>query len=392
MRSNDNISPNLKALYLTNFLFLFLCMFFELHAQFQIVGMQYNGAFANSVNLTILNPDGTQFTGSVPFDAYKQYPSGTTFKTPANTAISILYKGQTQIISPNSSLKVSIVNNGVIAQTLTGKVQHVLKDVKQKLGFYKAGNGYTWAHAEGTDFFVEAYDKSKKAKFITLEGTIAILEEVPVSITQTATNLETHNGKTKERELTTTKRIYASAGQDYVTEELEPITYATYEEALYAFDDEINQLEAQGNAYPEELADLFTLLGELYLDNGQFDEAIVPLAKSVEYNNQVDPEAIETLEAVLYFCEALINATSDEAHVQGVNLVQEIIGIFTEELKVYLSEYKYAYDIQDYDLAWELCNDLVDLNEYLGWSHDLLENYDQAEYYYKWSDYYNGRL
>src|SRR5690606_10981015 len=139
--------------------------------------------------------------------------------------ISILYKGQTQIMDPNSVLKVSVVKNGVVAQTLTGRVKHVLKDVKSKLGFYKAGNGFVWAHAEGTEFYVEAYGKSKEAKFTTEECTIAILQEVPVMINEAAKNQKTRTNKNQGRELTTTKKIYSSEGEEYVSGNVQTLTF-----------------------------------------------------------------------------------------------------------------------------------------------------------------------
>ncbi|OBX25079.1 hypothetical protein LX77_02174 [Gelidibacter algens] len=389
-----NISLQQLIKPLSKFLLFNSVTFFALsaNAQFQIVGMQFNGNSADAVNLTIIAPNGTPFTGIVPYDQSKAYNSGTTFKTPASTSIAILYKGQTQVMDPNSVLKVSIVKNGVVAQTLTGRVKHVLKDVKSKLGFYKAGNGYTWAHAEGTEFYVEAFQKSKKAKFTTEEGTIAIMQEVPININEAAKNEKTRGNRGEGRELTTTKKIYSSAGEEYIAGNVQPISYRTYEEALQAFEQEINQKEGQGNFYMEELADDFTLLGELYLDNGQADEAIEPLRKAAYYNSEANPDDLMVLESYLYLAEALIDSSNEENFNEGVNFAQEMIRPLTEVLDEYTEEYNYALELEDYDYAWDLCYELVDINEYLGWSYDLLDQTSQADQYYQASDAYHSHL
>lgn len=371
----------------------FLLLFsFAANAQFQIVGMQFNGQNIGSVNLTILSLQGQPYTGPVAYDPNKMYSSGTTFKTPAATSIAILCKGQTQVMKPNSTLKLSLVNNGIKAETLTGSVQHILKDVKSKLSFYKAGNGYTWAHAEGTVFEVEAFNKSKKAKFSTEEGTIAIIEDVPVSINEAAKSQTERSDKAENRKLTTPVKTYKTAGQEYITENLQPIVYATYEEALAALDDETYAMEAGGNFYIEELADQFTLLGELYLDNGQPDMAIDPLRKAVDYNNQIDPSDIITLESYLSLGEALIDSEETENTNEGTSLVSELIVSISGVWDEYLEEFNYAVQVEEGDLAWELCYDLVEICQYLGWSYELVDRMEEANYYYNMSEVYESQL
>ncbi len=373
---------------------LFFMMPLAVHAQFKIVGMQQNGQYATSVNLTILSPKGTPFTGTVNFDPNKTYDSGTTFKTPAGVSISVFYKDQKQIVAPNSSLKVTVANNGVTAQTLTGSVKHVLKDVKGKLSFYKAGNGYTWAHAEGTVFDVEAFPKSKKAKFTTEEGTIAIIEEIPVTIDEKAKNQMGRSDKADERHLTTSKKTLNTVGDQYYTENLKPIEYATYEEALAAFDDETYAKNEQVNLeypdYPliEELADDFTLLGGLYLENGQPDMAIDPLHIGLQYTEMTDPVGILTLESYLYLAEALIQSQDENNRNEGINYANTIVQTLNELLEEYLTEFDYAAANNDDDLAWEIAQELIDICEYLGWSHDLLGQTGAADEYYNLVDQY----
>lgn len=374
----------------------FLLLFsFSLNAQFQIVGMQYNGQFATSANLTILSPKGQPFSGAVPFDANKQYTSGTTFKTSEGTSISIFCKGQTQIVAPNSALKVSLVNNGIKAETLTGSVKHVLKDVKSKLSFYKAGNGYTWAHAEGTVFEVEAFSKSKKAKFSTEEGTIAIIEEVPISINEAAKNQIDRSGKADERHLTASRKTLNTVGDEYFTENIQPIQYATYEEAVDAFDDETyakNELVNLDNPdWPliEQLADDFTLLGGLYLENGQPDMAIDPLRIAADYTSATDPDGILTLESYLYLSEAMILSEEEANHNEGMTMAATIVETLNEALDESIIDFDYATANNDDELAWDISQDLIDICEYLGWSHDLLGETEAADQYYNLVDQYS---
>lgn len=364
-------------------------------AQFQIVGMQYNGpsgwVTATQAHLTISEPGKQPYTQNVQYDYAKQYASGTTFTTHENTSISIMYKGQTQVMYPNSTLKVVIESNGIKAQTLKGTVNHILKDVKQKVGFYKAGNGYTWAHAEGTQFIVQASGQSKNVKIQTSEGRVTIVDQVPVVINQSAT---TKIGGKAGAELNTTVRTTNSAGQQaYVTNQgSNKIQYQTYGEAIEAFEKEIRYKEQSGNAYIEELAENYSLIGELYMEIGEFDRAIEPLGKAVEYLSALDDEDLYIIDTSLFYSEALINSSISDNRTIGNNLVIQIINILTPVLNEYIAEYNFANEDGDEDWAWDLCYDLVDINEYLGWSYELLNNDAKANEFYNWADTYEERL
>lgn len=374
-------------------LFVFLISHFA-SAQFQIVGMQVQSQTAwtpvNSVNLTISIPGQAPYTGQVNKDARRQYPSGTTFKTPPNTSISVLHKGQIQVMAGNSALKVVVLKNGVSAQTLSGQVQHILSDVKQKVGYYRAGNGYTWAHAEGTNFVVRASSRSKSVNIQTSEGRVVITDEVPVRINQQAM---TQGGGRDGRELKTVVRTVNTAGQQYVTKsQSQPKVFRTYAEAIAAFEAETNRLEYSGGAYYEELADKFALIGELYLDVGEYDRAQEPLAKAFEYVQALDPEDPYVIDIMLYLAEASIYGTDREVQNMGVDLIRNFISIGQEALNENIADFKYANNIGDSDWAWDLCYDLSDLYEYMGWAYDLLNQEEQANYYYKWADYYDNQL
>ncbi|MCA0132130.1 tetratricopeptide repeat protein [Winogradskyella alexanderae] len=385
------ISLRTDLLFLCFILFPIACF-----PQFQIVGMQVNTNSgwqkSNQAHLTILEPGKQAYTGNVVIDYAKKYPSGTTFTTHANTSISVFYKGQTQIMHPNSTLKVIVDNSGIKAQTLKGTVQHALNDVKNKVGFYRAGNGYTWAHAEGTQFTVEAAgNKSKAVRISTSEGRVIITDEVPVSINQAA--VTQGGGREGHRDLKAVVRTSHTAGQQYTTgSNAQPIRYATYEEAIMAFEREVIKLEATGMAYYEELADSYTLIGELYLDLGWFDNAISPLNKAVEYTNLADPDDILILDSILYLAEAYLNSSDNINRNTGYNITTELINGLIPELNSYIEQYNYANQMQDEDWAWDLCYDLVDINEYLGWSYMLLNNIDKANEFYVWADTYKSRL
>ncbi len=392
-------SPSIKILNATSSKLVLFGLFFlgSYHyslAQFQIVGMQVltqsGWTKTNSVNMTISIPGQPPITGQVIQDARKQYPSGTTFITPDNTSISLFHKGQVQIMGENSSLKVVVLNNGMSAQTLSGQVRHVLSDVKNKVGYYRAGNGYTWAHAEGTNFVVAANSKSKSVNIQTDEGRVVITDEVPVQIGQTAV---TQGGGRGARELKTVVRTENMAGQQYTTQtQAQPKKFMTYAEAIEEFELETNRLEDSGQGYYEELADKFALIGELYMDIGEYDRAQEPLYKAMEYTDALDSEDLYILDVMLYLAEACIYGTDAEIKKLGVEMVREFIGEGEEILNEYLVDYKYANEQGDADWAWDLCYDLVDLNEYLGWAHDLLGDEGKANFYYEWADNYNSRL
>lgn len=376
------------------FFLIFLFFANMVSAQFQIVGMQnHNGSAwvtSQTSHLTIIEPGKESFTGNLSFDAFRQFKSGTSFTTHANSSISIMYKGQMQVLHPNSTLKVIIEKNGIKAQTLAGTVNHILKDVKQKVGFYKAGNGYTWAHAEGTEFTVQAVPKSKKVYIATSEGSVVVTDEVPVSIGQQASS---QGGGRNGRQLSTIVRTTNNTGEHYATgQNNQNITFSTYQEAIVAFEQETYTREQNGTAYLEELADSYTLIGELYLDIGEYDRALEPLGKAVQYASIVDSEDLYIIDTSLYYCEALMYSSDASLRDTGNQLTVDIINILNEELNNYLAEYNYANDMGDHDWAWDLCYDLVDINEYLGWSYDLIDERVKSDEFYNWADTYDSRL
>ena len=390
MTTNQINKPYSKFLqhYFTCFVFLmFTTVSF---AQFTIAGMQANGQTVNVAKLTIHEPGQAPYTESVQYNPNKQYAFGTTITT-FDTAISTIYKGQRQVIHPNSALKLIKEKFGIKAQTVKGTVDHILKDVKQNVGFYKAGNGYTWAHAEGTQLRVQAAGHSKAVNIETFEGQINIIDQVPVKINQTATaNI---GGKKVGSELTTTVRTTNTAGQAYSSQQSSaPIVYQTYEEAIDAFVRDTYNKEQSGTAYVEELAENYGLIGELYMEIGQFEKAVEPLAKAVEFMAMLDPEDIYILDTSLYLGEAMISTDNIDYINAGNTLIVDIINILIPELNEYISEYNYAVEYEDDDWAWEICYDLVDINEYLGWAYELLENYDKADEFYNWADTYESRL
>lgn len=390
MKTNQINKPYLKILHYYFTCFLFLLFTTVSSAQFIIAGMQNNGQAVNAAKLTINEPGQALYTATIQYNPNKQYPFGTTITT-FDTAVSTMFKGQRQVIHPNSALKLIQEKYGIKAQTVKGTVDHILKDVKQNVGFYKAGNGYTWAHAEGTQLRVQAAGNSKKVNIETFEGSINIIDQVPVQINQTATT--NIGGKKVGSKLTTTVRTSHTAGQAYATGQSSTArVYQTYEQAIEVFENETYYKEQNGTAYDEELAENYSLIGELYMEIGQFEKAIEPLAKAVEYMAKSDPEDIYILDTSLYLCEAMINTNIEEYINIANNLAVEIINILIPELNEYVTEYNYAMQYQDDDWAWDLCYDLVDINEYLGWAYELLENYDKADEFYAWADKYEERL
>lgn len=390
MKNHQINKPYSKFLHHYFICFIFLLFSTVSSAQFIIAGMQNNGQVVHIAKLTIHEPGQAPYTASVQYNPSKQYPFGTTITT-FDTAVSTTYKGQRQIIHPNSALKLIKEQYGIKAQTVKGTVDHILKDVKQNVGFYKAGNGYTWAHAEGTQLRVQAAGQSKKVNIETYEGRINIIDQVPVKINQTATT--NIGGKKVGSELNTTVRTSKTAGQAYTSgQNSRTIVYQTYEEAIDAFVRDTYNKEQSGTAYVEELAENYSLIGELYMEIGQFEKAIEPLGKAVEFMAMSDPEDIYILDTSLYLCEAMISTNVPEYINIGNNLAVEIINILIPELNEYITEYKYAQQYQDDDWAWDLCYDLVDINEYLGWAYELLNNYDKADEFYDWADKYASRL
>ena len=118
----------------------------------------------------------------------------------------------------------------------------------------------------------------------------------------------------------------------------------------------------------------------------------LPLAKAVEFMAMLDSEDIYILDTSLYLGEAMVSTDNPEYINIGNTLIVDIINILIPELNEYIAEYNYAMEYEDDDWAWDICYDLVDINEYLGWAYELLEDYDKSDEFYDWADTYESKL
>lgn len=362
------------------FYFIFFTAGFS-HAQTAISGLEFNGQSTNQAYITVTPPKqkATQITAQV----NQRFESGTLFQVPKNTVVYLTSSaGNSQRLGPGSRHQVTASAQGESHRTFFGQVKHFVKD---KLNFYKASgpNQKYQGAVEGTVFTVQA--EGHNVKFLTSEGSVSVQRKVPINVSENASV-----NRSKERELYTIKTSSVTAGGEafYDYNSAEAINYTSYEDAIKEFKYQLDQGYYNG-ADPYYLADEYTLLGGLYLDNGNAYEAIDPFIKSLNLWYAIDPSDPFISENYLDLSEAYYLAGYRD---EGDKYWNTAITIIDNEYKYVLDEYNYFYDLGDYDTAWAFGMDLVDMYESLAWAYEVKESVGYAiEYNYQSPEYWYGQ-
>jgi hypothetical protein len=365
---------------LTYILFIFLINPGMVMSQSTIMKIEVNGFEEQSAILSITKPGGSKQTTI--YNRNTSFPAGTTFQTPSNTQLWLTGNQNQQHLPPNTIHIATVSSKGDWHQTLLGKVTHY---VRNKLNFYKSSgpDKKVRAHTRSTTFTVEAIGKN--VAFNTTEGDLQILQEIPVNITEAPQNIK----RKKKRPLSTTISTNQSAGSGVQTFNNNPApkSYGTYEDALAEFEIQLYQ-NRQNGAHPEQLADDYSLLGELYLDNGQASKAVFQFENALVYYLKVYDADSSIADAYLNLAEAQVISgdipNGDDNANYAINL------ILKQDLNEDLEDYKYALEDQDYELAYEICLDLKDHYDNLGWAYDILDDSTAVGYYQK-AEYYQNQ-
>ena len=369
----------------------FLFLFFVLIADAQNYGAtdkitivkMFNGQQAwNSAVLTINEPCGYPKTegcgkpikGQYPFDTKRQYNSGTTFMTHENYTILLKANGSISQVQPNSSNRIKLTN-GNEAHSPKGVVRIVAEKSRDLTKSIIINGKNVSAKMKTTEFWVDT--RGEQTKFSPVEGTISIVEKVPVTVGFNKFQDQTED-RERARNATYPVRTERSGGQAaYTTGTQSAKNYNSVDDAIFKINEYLKQNSSY--MYPEELAETYILLGEFYLNKDQYQNAITCFDYSAEIYTVIDPTGLNALEAELFLAEAQIYSGDPD----GIVAVKETIEELLENLGYYYEEYVYAGEVEEYDIQRDYCYELVDALDLVGWAYDLINNEPEADKYYQ---------
>lgn len=340
-------------------------------AQYRITGMEdAKGAGVTSVILAKLKEPGKPELNDVrvQFNPNLSYASGTVFITSADARIALAYKGQLIVVEPNSSVEVKVFPKGSSVKSWFGKLTAKLKAVKASLGFFKVGNGFVWAHAEGTVFSIESSPNSKSAKFSTQDNSIInILDPYDCNVF----------GRSEDaRNLTLYKAQQLNSNGQYSSGDLPPVDYS-YEDAInYMLKRINNKLDSGSYEVIEELADDYIVLAELYIDGENYSKGIEKATSAREIYEEWEPDSQDYYYASLLLADALVESGDLEA---GKRLASKLLPVFLDELN-YVYDDCHGQDVND-DLGW--------VYDVLGRYYDKTDQIEKSEFHDEKADYYD---
>lgn len=338
MNTSSNYLVSSKRLKIALLTICLLSSVKPLVAQTKIHALEFNQTVVNSAIVTVIEPK--QSPKEITLTIGKSFPSGTLFQVPANTVVWLTSNNNRQRLGPGSRHMVSANAKGESHKTFFGMVKHF---VLSRLSFYTASgpNNRVQGAVEGTEFTVEAVGHD--VKFYTSEGKVAIHRKVPIKIGEASPS-----ESKRKRTITTEKVSYLSAGQPeekFTSEAAYSVNYQTYEEAIYYFKQKLDKRYYNGDE-PGYLAEEYTVLGELYMDNDEAEKAIAPFKRAVDLIEEMEME--DSFEAndidvpgnYLNLCDALYEVDRwDEGEVYWKTAVR----ILKEELYYNVEDYNYFF-------------------------------------------------
>ena len=349
-------------------------------AQSSVIGIRFNGQTVNSANTTVMPPG--QGSTKAQINRGDVLASGTRLIIPAGTVIVLQSPGGKQVCSSTQGKSMEYTVK-ITAQgenhTVRGQGAQISSTVAKSVGYnYRVNNGRgTTSAAKGTEFIFTdmSTTNTERAVISTQEGSINIIDEVPVTIGGQASTNKRGEPLTKA-----IAQVQSSGSGDYYSTD-SPVDYNDYSQAIYDVTAEINAIED-----PEERADNLLCLGDLYMDIDQAQNAIDPYYQAyVIYNDYYGPDDLDTLEAQLCVADALeFSNRVDEANQyieHARNMLAALHQMNVEDIE-YLDQLGY-YDEED---IYAICDELSDIYDLLGWSYEIQGDEAQSQEYYDASD------
>ena len=133
---------------------------------------------------------------------------------------------------------------------------------------------------------------------------------------------------------------------------------------------------------PDDRANNYLCLGELYLDTNEPQLATEQFRQAVAiYEMYYGDEDMSTIEAKLSLAEALMAIDPNSFEADSImNVVEEALLDFLSFDK---EDLQYINDPEEREL---ICEDITELNEFLGWLYDIKGDYIESQNYYNDAD------
>ena len=360
---------------------IIICLFaFGINSLFaqssKVVNLAFEGKSATFVKGSVLPPGGGN---NSQINVNDIITSGTKLIIPSNTMVVLQSPKGKQVLKstqPNINVEYSVTFNGQTEiHTINGLGGEITSTVSKLAGYnYKVNNGKgTTASARGTEFTFTDNSGSgnEQANISTSEGSINIIDQVPVSIGGAAPKVNKY-GVSMTKSVSTEQ----SAGQQEFTSSNQPVYYDNYDEAILALYGEV------GSSYsdPDERADDLTCLGDLYMYNEQPQQAISYYDQAVKiYMQEYGDDDIWTLEAKLALADAYKQSGQSQ---QAYQIVDPVKNILTDFKDWDLEDLQYVRDYEFGEGADLICEDLIDVYGLLSWAYEILGNYDESNNYF----------
>jgi len=338
-----------------------------------ITNLGLNGKSATTVPIGMMPPGGENKSQA---SVGNNLVSGTKLIIPPNTMVILQSPGGKQVlksIDPNNSLKYSVTfTTEGENHSIEGVGGQIVSTVRKLVGYnYKVNNGKgTTAASKGTEFTFTDYSQSgnKKASVTTEEGTIIIIDEVPVSING-APPIKNKRGENITKSVST----FQSAGQGEFTSSNDPVEYSDFNKA-------ISEISNEDYSDIDEKADNLLCLGDLYMDNDQAQQAIKPYSEAVQiYEKEYGIEDLYTIEAYLCLADAFkMNNQLDDAN----DIFNKVESILTDYFEIDLEDLEYVKEENDIEGKELICEDIADIYELLDWAYDIIGDQQSSKEYY----------
>ncbi len=349
----------------------------------EVTGLAFQGKTVRSARVTVLPPGNTgNKTEAAVGD---RYVSGTRLTIPPSTIIQLKSPGGTQVVkstTPGNAMQYTVEFTAKSENHVTkGLGAQIANTVHKAVGYnYRNTNEKgTTAASKGTRFtFTDLSEgKSGKAVISTEEGSIQIIDKVPIHIQGVTLKPKRHGD-----ELSKSNSVVQSAGQGAFTSSNAAVEYDNYQEAIAAL-----QQELADESAPDELAEDYMGLGELFMEMDMPVDAVPAFRAAMQYfENEYGSDDLNTLESALSLARALLSTEKANDEQEGKTLLANSIQILLEELEMQEGDLAFARQEGDRETVSLLCEDLEKVYAFLGWAYDMAGDEGRSEMYYAKSE------